>query len=72
MNILPASMQSRVMEHLDRLKTYGEVREKIITLCQSTGLDEANIGGVDSNGTGNDPGAWEGWWQDDVGAWHEP
>ena len=28
MNILPTSMQSRVMEHLDRLKTYGEVRER--------------------------------------------
>ena len=60
------------MEHLDRLKTYAKVREKIITLCQSSGLDEADIGGVDSNGAGNDAGAWEGWWQDDIGAWREP
>ena len=72
MNILPASMQSRVMEHLDRLKTYGEVREKIITLCQTSGMDEPDVGGVDNSGLGNDPGAWEGWWQDDAGAWHEP
>ena len=27
MNILPTSIQSRMMEHLDRLKTYAEVRE---------------------------------------------
>ena len=34
-------------------------------------IDEADIGGVDSNGARND-GAWDGCWQDDVGAWHEP
>ena len=64
-------MQSRIMEHLDRLKTYAAVREKIITLCQSS-IDEADIGGVDSSGAGDDLGAWEGWWQDEVGGWREP
>ena len=29
MNVLPTWMQSRGMEHLDRLKTYREVREKV-------------------------------------------
>ena len=71
MNLLPVSMQSRIMEHLGRLKTYAAVREKIIALCQSS-IDEADIGGVDSNGIGNDLGAWGGWWQDEVGAWREP
>ena len=52
-NVLPATMQSRIMERLDRLKTYAEVREKIITLCQSS-IDEADIGNVDSNAAGND------------------
>ena len=37
MNVLPSWMQNRVMEHLDRLKTYGEVREKVVALCQTDG-----------------------------------
>ena len=32
-NVLPTAMQARVMEHLDRLKTYAEVCEKIISRC---------------------------------------
>ena len=51
MNVLPAAMQGRIMERLDRLKTYAEVREKIITLCQSS-IDEADIGNVDNDGAG--------------------
>ena len=69
MNVLPAAMQGRIMDHLDRLKTYAEVREKIITLCQSS-IHEADIGNVDNDGAGSD--AWEGWWQDETGGWHEP
>ena len=45
-------MQGRVMEHLDRLKSYGEVREKMIALRQSSGIDEPDIGGVDNGGGG--------------------
>ena len=33
-NILPASPQSRVFEHLDRLVDYAQVREKVVTLVQ--------------------------------------
>ena len=68
MNVLPAAMQGRIMERLDRLKTYAEVRQKTITLCQSS-IDEADIGNVDNDGAGSD--AWEGWWQDETGVWHE-
>ena len=33
MNVLPSWMQGKVMEHLDRLKTYAEVRGKVVSLC---------------------------------------
>ena len=39
MNILPKRMQDKVMEHLDRLLTYPEVREKAIALSQMHGGD---------------------------------
>lgn len=39
MNILPKWMQDKVMEHLDRLLTYHEVREKAIALSQMQGGD---------------------------------
>ena len=43
MNILPSAMQNRVLEHLDRLKTYVEVREKVVALCQqANGMNEAD------------------------------
>ena len=35
MNILPAWMYGKILEHLDRLPTYAEVREKVISLSQS-------------------------------------
>ena len=39
MNVVPSWMQNRIMEHLDRLKTYGEVREKVVALCQTCNAD---------------------------------
>ena len=48
MNVLPSSMQSRVMEHLDRLKTYKEVRDKVVSLCNNV-EDTADIGNVDDS-----------------------
>ena len=45
MNVLPSSVQTRVMEHLDRLKTYKEVRDKVVSLCHIT--DDADIGNID-------------------------
>ena len=35
MNVLPSWMQNKILEHLDRLKTYAEVREKVVALCHS-------------------------------------
>ena len=34
LNILPATLQPRLLEHLDRLVDYGEVREKVVSLVQ--------------------------------------
>ena len=36
LNILPTVLQSRLLEHLDRLLDYKQVREKIVSLVQST------------------------------------
>ena len=35
LNILPNALQSRLLEHLDRLTDYKEVRDKIVSLVQS-------------------------------------
>lgn len=67
MNVLPTGIQTRVMEHLDRLKTYREVREKVVTFCHN--VDDADIGNVDDVNYSRD--SWEGWWRDDF-RWHEP
>ena len=34
-NILPNVLQSRLLEHLDRLTDYAQVREKVVSLVQS-------------------------------------
>ena len=34
MNIIPKSMAEKILEHLDRLPTYAEVRDKVISLSQ--------------------------------------
>ena len=39
MNVLPSWMQGKVMEHLDRLKSYAEVREKVVSLCHTCSGD---------------------------------
>ena len=34
LNILPSALQSRILEHLDRLVDYAQVREKVVSLVQ--------------------------------------
>ena len=75
MNVLPASIQPRIIEHLDRLKTYKEVREKVVSLCHN--IDDTDRGDIDDlhhppTGSLSAPGEWDGWWQDDNSGWHEP
>ena len=70
MNILPVTMQSRIREHLDRLKTYKDSREKIVSLSHSlAGLTD--IGNLD-NTSDSSSDSWEGWWQGDDGGWYAP
>ena len=35
LNILPTAMQPRLLEHLDRLVGYAQVREKVVSLVQT-------------------------------------
>ena len=35
MIVLPPTIQTRTMEHLDRLKTYKEVRDKVVSICHN-------------------------------------
>ena len=35
LNILPAALQSRLLEHLGRLVDYAQVREKVVSLVQT-------------------------------------
>ena len=35
MNILPKWMYDKILKHLDRLPTYAEVRERVISLSQT-------------------------------------
>ena len=81
MNVLPTALQGRVMEHLDRLKTYKEVREKVVSLCNN--LEETDIGiledpsqllagGFDSTGEEENQDDWNGWWMDENQGWHAP
>ena len=39
MNVLPSWMQGKFMEHLDRIKSYAEVREKVVSLCHTCSGD---------------------------------
>ena len=73
MNVLPASMQSRIMEHMDRLKTYKEVRDKVVTLSRNS-EDAADIGNLDDSQAGGllAAGEWGGWWQNENLGWHGP
>ena len=59
MNVLPASMQSRIMEHMGRLRTYKEIRDKVVTLSRNN-EDTADIGNLD-DANYPPPDAWEGW-----------
>ena len=71
MNVLPSTLQGKIMEHLDRLKTYKEVRDKVTSLCGAA--DDADIGNLDAQVPESPPDNWDGWWQDDVTfGWHEP
>ena len=69
MNVLPTSIQTRIMEHLDRLKTYKEVRDKVVSLCHN--IDDADIGNIEDVNQSPSQDQWEGWWQDDNFGWHE-
>ena len=65
MNVLPTTIQSRIMEHLDRLMTYKEVREKVVSLCHN--IEDTDIGILDDlnhspTGSLSAAGEWEGWW----------
>ena len=51
MNILPKWMYGKVLEHLDRLPTYAEVREKVISLSQNQG-GEPPVQQVDTQAMG--------------------
>ena len=70
MNVLPPTIQTRIMEHLDRLKTYKEVRDKVVSLCHN--IDDADIGNIDDTNQPSSQDLWEGWWQDDNFGWREP
>ena len=70
MNILPAAMQARIREHLDRLKTYKDIRAKLVTLSHNL-AGSADIGNLD-NTSDSSSDSWEGWWQCEDGGWHEP
>ena len=70
MNVLPPPIQTRIMEHLDRLKTYKEVRDKVVSLCHN--IDDADIGNIDDANQPSSQDLWEGWWQDDNFGWREP
>ena len=60
MNILPVAVQCRMMQHLDRLKTYAEVREKVVSVVQSArGPDD-----IDCSNLGIQPG-----WHDEEEYW---
>lgn len=68
MNVLPSAMQSKVMEHLDRLKSYKEVREKVISFCSS--VEDTDIGVLEEPSPAQDQ--WEGWWLDENNGWRAP
>ena len=55
MNVLPSSMQSRIMEHLDRLKTYKKVKDKAVSLCNN--VEDTDIGNIDD--ASPQPDQWE-------------
>ena len=56
------------MEHLDRLKTYKEVRDKVVSLCST--VEDTDIGVLEEPSP--TPDQWEGWWMDENNGWREP
>ena len=56
MNVLPSNLQSKLMEHLDRFKTYKEVRDKVTSLCASADDRDADIGNIDSRAASRELG----------------
>ena len=53
------------MEHLDRLKTYKEVRDKVVSLCST--VEDTDIGGVDESSPRKTSGRDGGWTTTTVG-----
>ena len=45
LNILPSTLQSRILEHLDRLVDYAQVREKVVSLVHM----QRNSDAMDTN-----------------------
>ena len=71
-NILPATIQSRVYEHLDRLTTYDKVRGKVISLVQvAKGPGDVDCGSLNVDADEQWPD-YTNWWPDkeetDIGA----
>ena len=61
LKILPTSLQERIAEHLDRLTTYNEVHDKIVSLVQSSSRynlgDAMDCSAVDYGDYGQDEDA---------------
>ena len=61
-HILPASLQSRVFEHLDRLVDYSQVREKVVILVQGQknpdAMDTSNVYEDEPRWTDEEEAAW--------------
>ena len=60
LNILPQEIHERVFEHLDRLKDYQTVREKVISLVQA----KPNADATDCNNVTWTEDEWYNWCED--------
>ena len=69
--MLPQSLQDRVQEHLDRLTTYQEVHDKVVSLVQSSSKyssgDAMDCSQLDER-SGSPGGSWEDEEGEDVNA----
>ena len=55
LNILPSTLQPRILEHMDRLVDYGQVQEKVVSLVQMQrnpdAMDCSQVYGEEDEGT---------------------
>ena len=62
LNVLPATLQARIFEHLDRLTTYAQVREKVVSLVQvARGADDVDLSHLNCEPCGQVQG-WDDQW----------